>query len=134
MSQDDPSPVTTVPQAERLVESVDRAMALDRTILAAERTYAAWVRTGLAALASGVGARALLARVLPDWFGALTGSVLIAFSAFCFCAAVWRELTPGAVSPAADMRRLPQPLLLAMNGFLVFVSTAALVGVWVARV
>jgi uncharacterized membrane protein YidH (DUF202 family) len=31
--------------------------AADRTVFAAERTYAAWVRTGLAALASGVGPR-----------------------------------------------------------------------------
>jgi putative membrane protein len=29
-------------------------------LFAAERTYAAWVRTGLAALASGVGAKKLL--------------------------------------------------------------------------
>src|SRR5688572_3853019 len=34
-------------------------LAADRNVLAAERTYAAWVRTGLFALASGIGARAL---------------------------------------------------------------------------
>jgi putative membrane protein len=52
------------PAAQR---SLDRntQLAVDRTILAAERAYAAWVRTGLAALASGVGARALLAGTLP---------------------------------------------------------------------
>ena len=33
---------------------------------AAERTYAAWLRTGLFALASGIGARALLTGVVPD--------------------------------------------------------------------
>jgi putative membrane protein len=109
-------------------------LAADRTVLAAERTYATWVRTGLAALASGVGARALFAHRLPDWFGGLTGSVLILFSAFCFCAAVWRELSPGAPTASADTRRLPEPLLLGLNGFLVFVSAAALVGIWVARV
>lgn len=108
-------------------------LAADRTVLAAERTYAAWVRTGLASLASGVGARALFAHRLPDWFGALTGSVLILFSAFCFCAAVWRELATAPVPPQPDTHRLPQALLLGMNGFLVFVSAAALVGVWVAR-
>lgn len=122
--------------AEAIEDSAERRtrLAADRTVLAAERTYAAWVRTGLAALASGVGARALLAKILPDWFGGLTGSALILFSAFCFCAAVWRELTPGYESLKLDTHRLPQPLLLAMNGFLVFVSSAALVGIWVARV
>ncbi|HWA61288.1 MAG TPA: DUF202 domain-containing protein [Caulobacteraceae bacterium] len=121
--------------AGAMESSADRRteLAADRTVLAAERTYAAWVRTGLAALASGVGGRTLLAHVLPGWFGALVGSALIAFSAFCFCAAVWRELAPGAPPPPPDTARLPTPLLLVMNGFLVFVSFAALVGMWVAR-
>src|SRR5262249_61901303 len=38
-------------------------LAADRTVFAAERTYAAWVRTGLMALASGIGAKALLSEV-----------------------------------------------------------------------
>lgn len=116
-----------------MTDPVTTPEALRAEVLAAERTYAAWVRTGLAALASGVGARVLLAKMLPAWFGALTGSALIAFGAFCFCAAVWRELTPGPVSPASDARRLPEAWLLGMNGLLVFVAAAALVGVWVAR-
>jgi putative membrane protein len=41
-------------------------LAADRTLFAAERTYAAWVRTGLAALASGVGAKKLLEGVIPE--------------------------------------------------------------------
>jgi len=114
--------------------SADRRteLAADRTVLAAERTYAAWVRTGLAALASGVGAKALVARVLPAWFGTLTGSVLILFSAFCFAAAVWRQARPGAPPPTPDTRRLPAPLLILVNGFLIVVDAAALVGVWLA--
>jgi putative membrane protein len=114
---------------------VDRntQLAADRTILAAERTYAAWVRTGLAALASGVGARALLDGTLPGWFGALTGSGLILFSAFCFIAAIWRELTSSASLTGADFQRLPVGLLLAINGFLVVISLAALVGIWLLK-
>jgi putative membrane protein len=42
-------------------------LAADRPVFAAERTYAAWVRTGLAALASGVGAKQLLESVIPEW-------------------------------------------------------------------
>jgi putative membrane protein len=99
----------------------------------AERTYAAWVRTGLAALASGVGARARVAKILPGWFGGLTGSVLIAFSAFCFTAAIWRELKPGAPPPRPDARRLPPAVLTAVNGFLILVGVFALIGIWVAH-
>ncbi len=121
--------------AGRVEDSADRRteLAADRTVLAAERTYAAWVRTGLAALASGVGARALFAHILPAWFGSVTGTVLIAFSAFCFAAAVWRESEPGAPPPRPDTRRLPRGVLLALNGFLIVVSAAALVGIWLAH-
>lgn len=108
-------------------------LAADRTMLAAERTYAAWIRTGLAALASGVGARALLEDVVHPAIAAATGSVLILFSAFCFVAAIWRQLRPGAPAPAPDIKRLPPALLIAVNGFLMLVALAALVGVWLAR-
>jgi putative membrane protein len=121
--------------ADLQLESAERRteLAADRNVLAAERTYAAWVRTGLAALASGVGARALLGTLLPEWLARLTGTVLVAFSVFCFVAAVWRELNPGAPPPRPDTRRLPAPLLIAVNGFLVLVGIAAMVAVWFER-
>jgi putative membrane protein len=59
--------------------------------------------------------------------------VLVAFAAFCFAAAVWRELSPGVPPPRPDVRRLPRALLFALNGFLVLVALAALLGVWFGR-
>jgi len=117
--------------AERLGDVADRRteLAADRTILAAERTYAAWVRTGLAALASGVGARALLKGLVADWMVGATGSLLILFSAFCFVAALWRELF-APISPKPDVRRLPAGLLILFNTSLILVALAALIGVW----
>jgi putative membrane protein len=97
--------------------------------MAAERTYAAWVRTGLAALASGIGARALLENIVPGWLAGATASVLVLFSGFCFVAAVWREMAPVA-PPQPDTQRLPAWVLIAVNGFLVIVALAALVGIW----
>ncbi|HEY8255301.1 MAG TPA: DUF202 domain-containing protein [Rhizomicrobium sp.] len=121
--------------AVQQTDSADRRteLAADRTIFAAERTYAAWVRTGLAALAAGVGAKALLKDVVHPWLASATGSVLILFSAFCFFAGVWRELDAGAPPPRPDIRRLPPWLLISVNGFLVLVSLAALVGIWLVR-
>ena len=117
--------------ADKLSDVADRRtqLAADRTVLAAERTYAAWVRTGLAALASGVGARTLLKGLVPAWMIGATGTLLILFSAFCFVSALWRELfTPAP--PRPDMHKLPIPVLVVFNGFLMLVAIAAVFGVW----
>lgn len=135
------SPVETGKAEEKLKESAthmerDTArmeVAADRTVFAAERTYAAWVRTGLVSLASGVGAKKLLGDLLPDWLIVLTGSVLVLFSAFCFAAAVWRHIHPGPPPPRPDARRIPFVLLVTVNGFLVLVAFAALIGIWFGR-
>jgi putative membrane protein len=121
--------------AGKMEDSADRRtqLASDRTVLAAERTYAAWVRTGLAALASGVGAKRLLAGLIPDWLVVAVGTVLVLFAAFSFAAAVWRDLDPGQPRPRGDARRLPATLLIAINGFLVLVALAVMVGVWLGR-
>jgi len=118
--------------AEQQTDSADRRteLAADRTVLAAERTYAAWVRTGLAALASGVGSRALLEKLIPNWLIGATGSLLILFSGFCFVAAVWRQMSRFA-PPKPETRRIPAWMLIGVNGFLLLVSLAALVGIWV---
>ncbi|WP_245431290.1 YidH family protein [Rhodoplanes roseus] len=119
----------------QMADSADRRteLAADRTLFAAERTYAAWVRTGLAALASGIGARALLDGVVPHWMILSTGSVLVLFSAFCFAAAVWRQMRPGPPPPRPDTPRLPPALLIAVNGFLILVALTALAGVLLGR-
>jgi putative membrane protein len=111
---------------------VDRntELAVMRTLLAAERTYAAWVRTALAAMAAGVGSRALLAGVVPNWLAATTGSILILFSAFCLVAAVWREAVVGLPWPHHGLRRVPLALLIGINAFLALVALAALIGIW----
>ncbi len=121
--------------AQRTEDSADRRteLAANRTVLAAERTYAAWVRTGLMSLAAGVGAKTTLGGVLPEWIVVLTGSVLVTFAAFCFVAAVWRELSPGTPPPRPDVHRLPRALLFALNGFLALVALAVLFGVWFGR-
>src|SRR4051812_3985728 len=116
----------------RIEDSAERTtrLAADRTVLAAERTYAAWVRTGLFALASGIGARALLHGLLPEWLVLADASMLIAFSVFCFGAAIWRHLNPGPPPPAPDVARIPHGVLITVNAFLGVVSVAALIGIW----
>jgi putative membrane protein len=108
--------------------------AADRTVLAAERTYAAWVRTGLVSLVAGVGAKTSLGSVLPEWAILFNATLLVLFSGFCFAVAVWRDLRPGHDSPVrSDVWRLPKALMLVVNGGLLLVSLGALMGVWFGR-
>jgi putative membrane protein len=119
----------------QLEDSADRRTTLagNRTVLAAERTYGAWVRTGLIALASGLGAKAGLDGVVPEWMILLNGSVLVLFSAFCFGAAVWRQFPPYPPPPRPDTKQMHPALLVAVNGFLALVSLTALFGIWFGR-
>jgi len=118
--------------ANRLSDSADRSteLAADRNVFAAERTYAAWVRTGLAAMASSVGAKTLLPDIAPGWEVMALGSVLALFSAFCFFAAVWRQNSPGPPPPRPDARRIPSLFLYVINGFLALVALGVLFIIW----
>jgi inner membrane protein YidH len=102
---------STAHAAERTKDSADR-----RTVFAAERTYAAWVRAGFVALASGIGARKLLEGVVPGWMIVATGTALVLFSAFllrrrCLAAALrWHvaaqpRRAPRSVPPKCERRR-----------------------------
>jgi putative membrane protein len=121
--------------AEGLNDSADRRteLAADRTVLAAERTYASWVQLGLASLAAGVGAKKVMGGVLPEWLIVAMGTMLVLFSGFCFVAAVWRQLRPGAPPPRPDVQRIPAALLGSINGFLILVDVFAIVGIWIGR-
>lgn len=122
--------------ASHIEDSAERTtrLAADRTVMAAERTYASWVRTGLFALTSGVGARALLTNLLPEWLILADSSLLIFFSVFCFGAAIWRYVNPGPPPPKPDVSSIPRTVLFVVSTFLGAVSVAALVGIWLAPV
>jgi putative membrane protein len=111
-------------------EQAQLVLAADRTLMALERTYAAWVRTGLAALASGVAARTVLGSAAPPLISDLLGSVLILFSAFCFVAGVWRDLSGAGAASAHDIARVPPIALICANGAMVLLSLLALLGLW----
>jgi len=87
-------------------------------------------RTGLFALASGVGARRLLEGIVPNWTATGTGVVLLLFSAFCFSAGVWRHLFR-VEAPVPETRRLPSSVLVTVNVLLALVALTALIGIMV---
>ncbi len=114
----------------RIEDSADRTtvLAADRNILASERTYAAWVRTGLLALAGGIGARAL--KDVPDWLVLANGTLLIFFSLFCFGAGVWRHFHPGPPPPTPSVKVMPRAALVIANAVLAMIAIGALVVLW----
>jgi putative membrane protein len=118
----------------RIEDSADRRteLASNRTALAAERTYSAWIRTGLFSLASGLGAKGVLAGLMPAWLILADSSALVAFSIFCFGAAVWRFANSGATRPYPDVPRIDPRVLIVVSAFLSMVSLVALWGVWFA--
>ncbi len=65
-------------------------LSIDRTVLANERTFQAWVRTGLSALAAGLGVARFMQESLPFWMLMGISLVLILLSALAFFLAVWR--------------------------------------------
>ncbi len=65
-------------------------LALDRTVLANERTYQAWLRTGFAALATGLGVAKFLHESMPLWMLLTIASILLLLSAAAFMLAAWR--------------------------------------------
>jgi putative membrane protein len=117
----------------RNVPDYRNALAADRTVYSAERTYAAWVRTGLAAMASGVGAKKILEGVIPEWAILATGSVLVLFASFSFGVAIWREVFPGPPPPRGFVRRIHPALVVFFNVCLFAVSLAALASILFGR-
>ncbi len=65
-------------------------LALDRTILANERTYQAWLRTGMAAFGAGLGIIKFMKGFMPLWIIIIIVNLLILLSAAAFLQAAWR--------------------------------------------
>jgi putative membrane protein len=65
----------------------------DRTVLANERTFASWVRTGFAGIAIGLGFHALFGRIHPQWLPRAVATVFLVIAIIIFLAADRRACT-----------------------------------------
>lgn len=104
---------------------------MDRTVLAAERTYAAWVRTGIASLVCGAGTHRLLTGAMPLRLIQLIAAVFIVAGMCCFIAGMWREGIAATMSSGADVGRVPRVIPYIANAALLVVSTLVLIGIWI---
>lgn len=105
-------------------------LAEDRTVLANERTYTAWVRTGLAALAAGVGFEKFLVGTLPDWILRTIAVILILFSFSAFFLAIWHYTHLGLKLKNAEIRTPPIKSLMLLTAGLCLASLLALLGIF----
>jgi putative membrane protein len=104
--------------------------AADRTVLANERTFAAWIRTGLTALAAGVAIEKLLVDLMAAWSIQLIALLLIVVSIVAFVIAAWRYTHLGLKLVHLDVKTVPPLLIMAISLLLVLCSLFALVDLW----
>lgn len=84
---DDPTDSSRAPARYR------NDLAEDRTVLANERTFASWMRTGFAAIGIGLAFNALFTRIRPEWVPKLIATVFLLIAVMIFLAAERRACT-----------------------------------------
>ena len=78
----------------------------DRTILASERTFASWLRTGYAGIGIGLAFNALFVKLEPPWVPRLMATAFLLIAIYIFIAAerrasaVLNRLQPHTVTTA----------------------------------
>lgn len=106
------------------------SLALDRTVLANERTYAAWIRTGLAALITGLGIARFMLEAMPLWSVRVISALFILFSAAAFMIAAWRYENLHLGVAHFDVQTIPIVLVKVLSILLAACSCLALIGMW----
>jgi len=107
-------------------------LALDRTILANERTYAAWIRTGIAALIAGLAVEKFLLEPIPLWGVHAIAVILIVFSALSFFLAAWRYRHLHLRLKDADVVLVPPFAMIGLSLVLIVSACIALIGLWLS--
>lgn len=100
------------------------------SILANERTYAAWLRTGLTSMATALGSLAFLPKVVAPIALHLLSSVLILFSILCFYLAAWRYRHVGNRLAETNVFGAPIYLLVFSSALLILMSFFIFLGIW----
>ncbi len=105
-------------------------LALDRTVLANERTYAAWIRTGLTSLVTGLATARFLSDSMPLWSTHTIAAILILFSAIAFFLATWRYEHLHVEMAHLDVKMIPVAMVKLSSFVLIGCSFIALIGLW----
>lgn len=101
-------------------------LAEDRTVLANERTYAAWARTGLTALAAWVAVEKLMVDIVPDWSIRAIAVSLLAFATATFVIGFWRYHRTSSRLRSGFISTFPSLLVGALTALLLIAAMAAM--------
>ncbi|WOI53888.1 DUF202 domain-containing protein [Parvularcula sp. LCG005] len=100
----------------------------DRTIMANERTFAGWLRTGLAAVGLGVGFNALFRATDPTWVAKAIATIFILTGIFIFWGAqheatnVLKRLNSHCADPTSPRRMQVMSALFSVAAALLVVA------------
>lgn len=102
------------------------------SVLANERTYAAWVRTGLTSLAAGLGIEKFFndGSVIPNELTRIIAIVLLLTSSTCFFLAAWRYQHVGIRMVSTHVSGAPIFLMNILSAILTITALLALLGIW----
>ncbi len=110
----------------------EHSLALDATVLSNERTFQAWIRTGLAALASGLGIARFFTESLPLWMLLTIATIMIAISIGAFMLASWRYNNLHLRMQELDVDATPSWVVRLISYALIGCSLLALGGILAA--
>lgn len=105
-------------------------LAEDRTVLANERTYASWMRTGMAAVAVALGFRALLRNFDPPWAAKLIATVFALAGAAVIWFAFRRACAVSSSLQSHEIGSLPLSRMRWLSYVLVCAALAVAVALW----
>jgi len=108
-------------------------LAEDRTILASERTFASWLRTGLAAIGIALGFHALFGRIEPAWLPRAIATVFLAIAIIIFLAAERRACAVRARLHAHEVETIKITRIRLITVVAVLATGALTAGIWLFR-
>ncbi len=109
-------------------EPTSDALAKERTLLAAERTFSAWIRTGLAGMAGGLAiVRLITFQSFPHRVAAhVIGALLIIWGGTVFLFALLSYRRTRATLVEHDVDHRPLPVLMLLTSILIVVAVIVL--------
>lgn len=102
----------------------------DRTVLANERTFASWFRTGFASVAIGLGFQALFLKMEPPWVPKAIATLFLLLAVFLFVAAERRACKVMSRLNTHEVREFSTQHLRVMTGVAVIGVLALLAAMW----